>query len=145
MTGSASIKFDEIGYWSEVKLDIIREYASAYSKILASRRDPALHHIYIDGFAGSGVNISKKSKDYVAGSPLNALLIQPRFREYHLIDIDRQKTTALDQLVGMLGEIEGVRTYAGDCNCILLEEVFPRAKYEDFRRGLCVLDHSNFN
>jgi len=27
----APLKFDEIGYWSEVKLEIIKEYASAYS------------------------------------------------------------------------------------------------------------------
>ena len=29
------LQFDEIGYWSEVKLDIVRKYAAAYSKILA--------------------------------------------------------------------------------------------------------------
>lgn len=28
--------FDEIGYWSEIKLDIIREYAQAYSTILSA-------------------------------------------------------------------------------------------------------------
>lgn len=27
-----SLEFDEIGYWSEVKLGIIREYAKAYSQ-----------------------------------------------------------------------------------------------------------------
>jgi hypothetical protein len=42
--------FDRIGYWSEIKLDIIREYASAYSRILTAQ--PGLHHAYIDGFAG---------------------------------------------------------------------------------------------
>ena len=30
--------FDEIGYWSEIKLDIVKEYAQAYSKILATTR-----------------------------------------------------------------------------------------------------------
>ena len=67
------IDFDEIGYWSEIKLDIIREYASAYSKILAAQQRPKLFHVYIDGFAGAGANISKKSKDFVPGSPVNAL------------------------------------------------------------------------
>jgi hypothetical protein len=28
------LRYDEIGYWSEVKLDIIKKYAAAYSKIL---------------------------------------------------------------------------------------------------------------
>jgi hypothetical protein len=39
--------YDEIGIWSEVKLDIIREYAVAYSTILSKQR---LRHIYVDAF-----------------------------------------------------------------------------------------------
>ena len=31
-----ALRRDEIGYWSEVKLDLVREYASAYSMILSS-------------------------------------------------------------------------------------------------------------
>ena len=27
--------FDEIGYWSEIKLDIVKDYAQAYATILA--------------------------------------------------------------------------------------------------------------
>ena len=37
----------EIGYWSEVKLDIIQDYAHAYSQILVAQRRPKLKHIYI--------------------------------------------------------------------------------------------------
>lgn len=140
MTRRSDIKFDEIGYWSEIKLDIIKEYASAYSKILAAQRQPKLYHVYIDGFAGTGANISKRSQEYVLGSPLNALVVRPKFREYHLIDVNRSKTTVLDKLVEALGEKEAVSTYAGDCNGILLQKVFPRVRYEDYHRGLCVLD-----
>ena len=140
MTKHPGIRFDEIGYWSEVKLDIIKEYAAAYSRILAAQRQPALYHVYIDGFAGTGANISKKNKEYVLGSPLNALLVRPKFREYHLIDVDGKKTTVLDKLVEALGEKQGVSTYAGDCNKILLQQVLPTVRYEDYRRGLCVLD-----
>jgi len=32
-------RFDEIGYWSEVKLDIVREYATAYSVILNKQQN----------------------------------------------------------------------------------------------------------
>lgn len=28
----------------------------------------------------------------------------------------------------------------GDCNALLLKEVFPHVRYEDYRRGLCLLD-----
>jgi len=45
MTDIPELKFDTIGYWSEIKLDIIREYAGAYSKILSAQR-LTLYHIY---------------------------------------------------------------------------------------------------
>jgi len=31
MSRKSKLQFDEIGYWSEIKLDIIKEYAAAYS------------------------------------------------------------------------------------------------------------------
>ena len=134
---SKTIHFDEIGYWSEVKLDIVKEYAAAYSKILAAQKNPSLHHIYIDAFAGAGMHISKKTKEFVQGSPLNALLIEPQFKEYHLIDLDSKKIAALR---AMTGESRNVIVYKGDCNELLVEKVFPRAKYSDYRRALCLLD-----
>jgi hypothetical protein len=39
MTGP---RIDEIGPWSEVKLDIIRRYAVEYSKILSNQKEPSL-------------------------------------------------------------------------------------------------------
>jgi three-Cys-motif partner protein len=88
------VKYDVIGYWSEVKLDIIREYASAYSIIL-SKQKSIRKHIYIDAFAGAGQHISKKTGEFVPGSPLNALLIQPQFSEFHLIDLDGTRAAEL--------------------------------------------------
>jgi three-Cys-motif partner protein len=52
MSSSKDFDFDEIGYWSEIKLEIIRKYAQAYSTILSKRR---LEHVYVDAFAGGGV------------------------------------------------------------------------------------------
>ncbi len=132
-----SPQFDVIGYWSEIKLDIVKEYAKAYSTILSAQEKPKLYHIYIDAFAGAGIHISKTSKQPIAGSPLNALYIKPPFREFYYIDLDGEKIDALKQVVG---ERMDVHIYEGDCNDILLKEVFPKAKFEDFRRGLCLLD-----
>src|ERR1700722_13392232 len=131
------LQFDRIGYWSEIKLEIVREYAAAYSRILAAQSNPALFHVYIDAFAGAGIHLTKKTGDFVLGSPLNALNVRPPFRQYHLIDIDSQKVENLQQLIG---ERDDVFLYPGDCNVILLETVFPMVKYEDYRRGLCILD-----
>src|SRR5438067_12482822 len=99
MSGSRRLKFDEIGYWSEIKLNIVKAYASAYSRILAAQRNPRLHHVYIDAFAGAGVHVSKTTGEYFRGSPVNTLLLHPPFLEYHLIDIDRQKVALLRDLV----------------------------------------------
>ncbi|MHB0869016.1 MAG: three-Cys-motif partner protein TcmP [Chloroflexota bacterium] len=129
--------YDRIGYWSEIKLDIVREYASAYSRNLSAQKQLGLTHVYIDAFAGAGVHISRTTGDYVPGSPLNALLIQPPFAEYHLIDLDSKKVQSLRDV---LRDRPEVTIYEGDCNTILLNQVFPRVRFEDYRRALCMLD-----
>ena len=131
------MKFDEINYWSEVKLDIIKDYAKEYSKILSAQSKPRLYHIYIDAFAGAGMHISKTTGEFVPGSPMNAMLVTPPFKEYHLIDLDSEK---IDLLNDVAKGYSNTYIYEGDCNSLLLEEVLPRAKYEDYKRGLCLLD-----
>ncbi len=37
------LQFDEIGYWSEVKLDIVKKYAKAYSTIVAKQQSIEAH------------------------------------------------------------------------------------------------------
>lgn len=137
MQEKPEFQFDTIGTWSEIKLAIIREYAAAYSKILTARRNPAFHHVYIDGFAGAGVHISKSTGQFVAGSPTNALLIDPPFREYHLIDLDGGRIGSLQSIT------EGrrdVHLYKGDASKILLDSVLPRVDYARYRRALLILD-----
>jgi three-Cys-motif partner protein len=131
------LQFDEIGYWSEIKLEILKNYARAYSTILSARENPSFYHIYIDAFAGAGVHVSETTGDFVLGSPLNALRVKPPFREYHLIDIKRERVENLKKLVGSNRD---VFIYQGDCNKILLDRVFPRVKYEHYQRAMCILD-----
>ncbi|UVT16284.1 MAG: three-Cys-motif partner protein TcmP [Nitrospira sp.] len=128
---------DEIGPWSEVKLDIVREYAQAYSQILAAQKSPRLHHVYIDAFAGAGVHLSRSTKEFVPGSPLNALNVDPSFAEYHFIDINQARVGSLQQVAR---QRRNVFVYEGDCNQVLLEKVFPKVQFKDYRRGLCLLD-----
>ena len=56
----APIKFDEIGYWSELKLNILQEYGSAYTKAFANQK--GLKKFYVDAFCGAGAHISKRLK-----------------------------------------------------------------------------------
>ena len=131
------MKFDVINYWSEVKLDILREYAQAYSTILAAQKNPTLDHIYIDAFAGAGVHFSKRKNEFVLGSPLNALSITPPFKEFHLIDLDQKKSAHLWSLVK---DEPNTWVYNEDCNKVLLEKVFPRCQFKQYKRALCLLD-----
>lgn len=130
---------DVIGSWTEVKLEILGEYAAPYSKILVANN---LHHLYIDAFAAGGSHISRTTGEVVAGSPLRALSTRPPFREYHIID---KNPARVEQLRQYTADRSDVYVHEGDCNDILLREVFPRARYEDRRRALCLLDPYNIN
>ena len=134
----------EIGYWSEVKLDILKEYASAYSKILSKRTNPSLKHVYIDAFSGAGFHFTKKNGALVWGSPTSVLLVEPPFREYHLIDLDQGNLEVLEMQVKSrtIGpyDTETVHCYNGDCNRVLLSDIFPKVRYKDYVRALLLLD-----
>ena len=127
---------DVIGEWSEAKLSIIQKYAEAYAKIVGSPRY-RLQSVYIDGFAGSGQDVSRTTGRLVSGSPLIALGVQPRFTEYHFIDLEGDKVDSLRKLAGA---DPSIHVYRGDCSDILLGEILPTVRYAERRRALCVLD-----
>ena len=134
-SGQEKQLLDVIGPWSEVKLEILRQYAQAYSQILSNQ--PLLQHVYVDAFAGAGRHISKTSGALVSGSPEIALGIVPPFYEYHFIDSDNQKIPLLENLAR---ERENVFVYHGDCNRVIVESVIARLRYDQYRRCLCILD-----
>jgi three-Cys-motif partner protein len=127
---------DSVGYWTEVKLDIVKKYAAAYATIL-SRQPEIKRFIYIDGFAGGGKVWSEDAQVEIPGSVENALAIKPPFTEYHLIDLDKNKAA---QLKILQERNTSVHVYEGDCNDVLLTKVLPRCQYNDYARGLCLLD-----
>lgn len=130
------MKLDEIGVWSEIKLDIIREYANAFTRIMR-KQDWCKGYAYIDAFAGSGVHISRRTGEFILGSPLNALEIENPFTEYHFIDIDKVKAEALEALTR---EKSNIKIYPEDCNEALVKKIFRHFQYESKRRALCILD-----
>ncbi|MBI1803286.1 MAG: three-Cys-motif partner protein TcmP [Ignavibacteriae bacterium] len=138
------MKYDEIGCWSEIKLDIIREYAAAYSRILTVQDHPPLRHVYIDGFSGSGFHVAKGTMDLIWGSPTSVLLVSPPFKEYHFIDLDKGNIEMLEEQVRSRTQghynADSVHFYNADCNKVLLSTVFPKVRYEDYVRALCLLD-----
>ena len=133
---STKLEIDEIGYWSEVKLAILEEYAKPYNLILRSQK-PKLHPIYIDGFAGAGRHKAKGSDRMIEGSPTRALSVDPPFDFLHFVDIDGARVAELKRI--STGR-SNVSVHHGDCNEVLTKEVFPNIRYADFQRGLCILD-----
>jgi len=57
------MKLDKIGIWSEIKLDIIKEYANAFTTIMKNK-EWCRGYVYIDAFAGSGVHISRRTREF---------------------------------------------------------------------------------
>ncbi|MEJ5260406.1 MAG: three-Cys-motif partner protein TcmP [Anaerohalosphaeraceae bacterium] len=136
MRKEGDFRFDEVGYWSEIKLEILQKYGSAYTTIM-SKQASIKGYYYIDGFAGPGVHISKTKKKQIPGSPLIALDTKPPFTGYYFIDLNKEK---IDYLRRLAAGYSNVFFFEGDCNEILLKEIFPTIQYSDYKRALCLLD-----
>ncbi len=128
-------KFDEIGIWSELKLEIVEQYGAAYIKAFA--RSPKLKKYFIDGFSGAGMHVAKKTKLQIEGSPARALRIIPPFDGYCFIDLDADKTEYLRSVCGKRSDID---IHTGDANAYLTQTVLPTIQYKKFTRALCLLD-----
>jgi three-Cys-motif partner protein len=132
---SLPFKFDEIGYWSELKLEIVEKYGAAYTKAFTNTRN--LKKYYIDAFSGAGVHVSKKTKVAIEGSPARALKITPPFDAFYFIDLNADKT---DYLRSICGDRSDVHIHTGDCNEYLTRELLPTIQYKKFNRAICLLD-----
>jgi len=132
---AALLKFDEIGYWSQLKLEIIEKYGSAYTTAFAKTK--GLKKYYIDAFSGAGVHISKETGSQVEGSPTRALKVSPPFDDYYFIDADQKKT---DYLQKIYGSRNNVHIHNGDSNEYLTKKLLPKIQYKNFNRALCLLD-----
>lgn len=68
--------------------------------------------------------------------------MQPPFSEYHFVDADPRRAKRLTRLIG---DRDDVFIESADRNEVLIQMVFPRAKYSEYRRALCLLDPNNIN
>lgn len=128
-------KFDKIGYWSELKLEIVEKYGAAYTKAFANQK--GLKKYYIDAFSGPGVHISKRTRGQVEGSPARALKVSPPFDHFYFIDMDADKTRHLATLCSGRTDVD---IHTGDSTPYLTQQLLPTIQYEKFNRALCLLD-----
>ena len=130
----ALLKFDKIGYWSELKLDIIEKYGVAYTNAF---KNNSLKKYYIDAFSGAGMHLSKETGEQIDGSPARALKVNPPFDGFYFIDLNDKKTDHLQKLCAGNSK---VTIHTGDCNDYLSKQVLPTIQYAKFNRALCLLD-----
>jgi three-Cys-motif partner protein len=126
-------KPDEIGRWSERKIDIVTKYAKAYANAL---KNQPFKRFYIDGFTGGGVALRKGSKDQVVTTARRILEIEPAFDGYHLVDFDVGKAAAMR--LACADRAQAV-AYCGDANEIL-PPILETIRRSDLKRALCFLD-----
>lgn len=134
MTG-LPFRFDEVGAWSVLKLDIIEQYGSAYTKAF-NVRGRRLKKYYIDAFSGAGMHVVKGTRQQIEGSPARALKVTPPFDRYYFIDLDKDKA---NYLLKLCNDSKNARIVNDDANRYL-RTLLPKIQYHLFNRALCVLD-----
>jgi three-Cys-motif partner protein len=91
-----------VGDWTRDKLKILELYLPPY--LQATTR--ALERVYVDAFAGPGLNLLERTQQQIDGSPLVALKAAAtngtRFSRFFFIDEDGE---ALDELRGHIGAL----------------------------------------
>ncbi len=132
-----NFQFDEIGRWSELKLEIVEKYGAAYTTAFAGERGRGLKKYYIDAFSGAGVHLSKETGRQVEGSPARALKVRPPFDRFYFIDLNPEKTAYLSTLCDGRRDVEII---TDDASSYLTQKLLPTIQYEKFNRALCLLD-----
>ena len=106
----------DVGEWSKNKLKILSDYLPVY--LQATTR--AIERIYIDGFAGPGLNRVKSSGEEIPGSPLVALDAKSkngtRFDRLYFIERDTHAASELRNLVANRREEGKAQVIEGDVN-----------------------------
>ncbi len=131
---------DIIGRWSEDKLDLLAKYLKAYSVIMNEQKKKWLSaYYYIDAFAGS---VSPRAKDderrYIDGSPIRALLTEPRFDGYWFVDLSPKRIERVERLREEYPNCT-IEIQQGNCNEVLRNDIIPKLPYSSKKRALASL------
>lgn len=103
------------GDWTDEKLERVRKYLAAYTKIMDSNsKKYGFRFAYIDAFAGTGYRdlrqetspgelmfpelAEQESQSFLEGSARIALQIRPRFHKYIFIEKDAKRFEELQKL-----------------------------------------------
>lgn len=106
----------DVGEWSKNKLKILSDYLPVYLQATTK----AIERIYVDGFAGPGLNRVKSSGEEISGSPLVALDAKAkngtRFDRLYFIERDTDAASELRNLVSSRRQEARAQVIQGDVN-----------------------------
>ncbi|HET6202925.1 MAG TPA: three-Cys-motif partner protein TcmP [Planctomycetota bacterium] len=126
------------GRWTQEKLELLRKYISAYTKIFRrNRRARYFETVYVDAFAGAGHGRPRGSREpeapplfpeladpavrgFLEGSPRIALEVEPRFHRYLFIERDPASARELGRLKSEFSDkAASIQIVAEDANVFL--------------------------
>lgn len=147
----------DVGPWAQEKLGCLRDYLSAYTRILRKRTFRG--YFYIDAFAGPGtlrvrhecvdapaqqslIERAEYEEDasYLAGSPRVALEIEHQFTHYIFLELDPIRIAQLEDLKQEFSTSSAeILIRKKDCNTYL-RELLDRSRKWNRWRGVVFLD-----
>lgn len=106
------------GYWTGLKLILLKYYVKPYLDILAGGKKVA----YVDLFAGPGLNRIGDSKVAVPGSPLIPLVIKEsrwQFSSFIFSELDKEYHDALSARISLLDPSPTPQIFLEDANTMV--------------------------
>jgi three-Cys-motif partner protein len=104
---------EDVGKWAEEKHAPVSFYAKLFS---TGMKDKWHERVYIELYAGSGHSRIKDTSKIMAGSPLQALLLEHPFDKYIFCETNPKALDALKVRVARTAPSARVVYIGGDCN-----------------------------
>lgn len=137
------------GDWTQQKLEMLRQYLSAYTKVL---KKTTFKLAYIDAFAGTGYRelteevggetllfeelSQEEPQEFLDGSARMALQVDPPFGRYVFIEKDAKRFKQLQNLKSDFPQkADAIRLYKGDAN-LFLQDWCKRGNWKEWRAVL---------
>jgi three-Cys-motif partner protein len=132
----------EVGLWAETKYRLFALYDTLFS---SGMRHKWNKRIYIDLYAGAGINLIRGTQRLVYGSPLLALTVPHPFDKYIFCEKNTENVEALHQRTKRISPDADVQFIRGDCNAKINEILagIPWASPHSTVLSLCLVDPYN--
>lgn len=129
----------EVGRWAETKHQLVSLYAKLFSAGMKEKWD---QRVYIELYSGAGQSRIKNTASIIAGSPLQALALNPSFDKYIFCEENPEYLAALKIRVKRASPSANVSYVSGNCdqNIDDVLAAIPQGKKGNSVLSLCFAD-----